>query len=368
MVTEDWYFVSHRLQLAKAAQSAGFEVVVVTSVGDDGDKIKNEGFKLISIKFSRASLAPAHEYRTYQKLCNIYREEQPDIVHHVALKPVIYGSFAAQECTNAKIINTLGGLGYIFSSSDLKAKFLRSMVKFVLRKSLGAKNSRLIVQNTDDQQRLIAANLVQENKVRLVRGSGVDPALYRPVNHDTDTPLVILPARLLKDKGVVEFVEAARELKAEGIQARFALVGKRDPANPACISEETEAEWKKSDIIELMGWQSDMPAIFEKAQIVCLPSYHEGLPKALLEAAASSCAIVATDISGCREIVQHELTGWLVPRYDVESLKEKLKIAISESETRKKYGATARARLEEKFSLNQIINETLAVYEEVLAD
>lgn len=363
-VTQDWYFISHRLQLALTALQQGYEVGVITSVEQNGDRIRNLGIKVFPVNFDRSGMKPHHEIHTYKQILEIYRREQPDIVHHIALKPVIYGSLAAREAGIKAVVNMLGGLGYVFGAETLRARTLLQVIKPVLRSSFKEDNIRLIIQNAGDQKCLKDEDLISSDKVRLIRGSGVNPDDYQPVSHEVAVPLVILPARLLYDKGVSEFIEAARLLKAENVQARFILVGERDPKNPACIGVKQIEQWKTEGFVEFWGWRNDMPDIFSKAQIVCLPSYHEGLPKALLEAAASGCAMVGTNISGCREIIQHQFTGLLVPRRNILMLADALKLLISSPELRISYGTAARKRLEEKFTIKKIMTQTLKIYEE----
>jgi glycosyltransferase involved in cell wall biosynthesis len=251
---------------------------------------------------------------------------------------------------------------------SIRATFLRLLAKPILKLALSGTNIRLIIQNSDDRRRLIAGGLVNANSIRLIRGAGVDPKDYCKAPPDAEVPLIVLPARLLHEKGVGEFVEAARILKEGGIQARFALVGRPDSANPASVTQAEVDAWVREGVVEAWGWQEDMHAIFCKSQIVCLPSYHEGLPKALLEAAASGCGIVATDIPGCREIVQQGETGWLVPPRNVQALAEALQEAILLPERRKQYGTAARAAVAANFSIQNVIRETMAVYGELITD
>jgi glycosyltransferase involved in cell wall biosynthesis len=369
LVTEDWYFVSHRFELAIAARQAGYDVVVATRVDRYGERITNAGFTLCPIAFNRSGLNPLEEFRTLVHLVRLYRREAPDIVHHVALKPVIYGSLVARIVGTRGVVNALGGLGYVFSSAGLRAKMLRWMTKPALKFALGGRNTRLIVQNSDDRQRLIAGALANAGSISLIRGAGVDPSAYCQVDMATEMPLVILPARLLRDKGVGEFVKAARLLRAEGIKARFALVGKPDLANPGSVSQQEIDAWVAEGVVESWGWQEDMPSVFAQAQIVCLPTYYgEGLPKSLLEAAASGCAIVATDIPGCREIVQHGVTGWLVPTRDVSGLASALRQAIGRPSLREQYGRSARASVAASFSMDRVVRETIAIYDELMSD
>jgi glycosyltransferase involved in cell wall biosynthesis len=369
LVTEDWYFVSHRLELAIAARQAGYDVVVATRVDRHGKRITDAGFKLCPVTFNRGGLNPLEEFRTLVQLVRLYRREAPDIVHHVALKPVIYGSLVARLVGTGGVVNALGGLGYVFSSAGLRAKILRWIVKPALKLALGGKNTRLIVQNGDDRERIVTGGLANEGSISLIRGAGVDPAAYRQVMVATGMPLVILPARLLREKGVGEFVGAARLLRAQGIKARFALIGKPDLANPASVSQPEIDAWVDEGVVEFWGWQDDMPSIFAQAQIVCLPTYYgEGLPKSLLEAAASGCAIVATDIPGCREIVQHGVTGWLVPTRNANALANALRQAIEQPCLREQYGGSARSSIATNFSMERVAEETMAVYDQLMPD
>jgi glycosyltransferase involved in cell wall biosynthesis len=368
LVTEDWYFVSHRFELAIAARRAGYDVVVATRVDRHGKRITDAGFTLRPVSFNRGGLNPVQDLRTLMHLVWLYRREAPDIVHHVALKPVIYGSLAARMVRTRGVVNALGGLGYVFSSVRLPAKMLRWITKPALKFALGGNNTRVIVQNGDDRERLVTERLANVGSISLIRGAGVDPNAYRQVNAVSEMPLVILPARLLREKGVDEFVQAARLLRANGVKARFALVGKPDLANPASISQPEIDAWVAEGAVEYWGWQDDMPSIFSQAQIVCLPSYHEGLPKALMEAAASGCAIVATDIPGCREIVQHGVTGWLVPARNVSALADTLQQAIEQPGLREQYGASARALIAAEFSIDLVARETIAIYDGLKAE
>jgi glycosyltransferase involved in cell wall biosynthesis len=368
LVTEDWYFVSHRLELAIAAREAGYDVAVATRVDQHGERITAAGLKLCPVSFNRGGLNPLEELRTLAEIARIYRREKPDIVHHVALKPVIYGSLVAKWHGVGGIVNALGGLGFVFSSTAARARLLRSLVRPILKFVLGGKRSLLVVQNRGNRDQLISEGMVELGATRLIRGAGVDPDAYRQVTVESERPLVILPARLLRDKGVCEFVEAARLLRGKGVNARFALVGKPDPANPASLTQAEVDQWAAEGVVEYWGWQDDMPKVFASAQIVCLPSYHEGFPKSLLEAAASGCAIVASDIPGCREIVVSGETGWLVPVQDASRLAAALEQAIAQPALREQYGRAARALVASDFSMRRIAQETIALYDELSRD
>jgi glycosyltransferase involved in cell wall biosynthesis len=367
LVSEDWYFVSHRLPLAAAAREAGYDVVVATRTAAHAEQIRDAGLRLIPISFERSGLGPLGEARTLAGLLSLYRQEKPDLVHHVALKPVIYGAMAARAAGVRNVVSALMGLGYVFSSDDPKARVLRPFVRAALGAALKGKRSRVIVQNRDDFEGFIANGLAEATSVRLIRGSGVEPSRYALAQPGggASGPLVVLPARMLRDKGVFEFAEAARLLKARGVAARFALVGEPDPLNPASLTAAEIDAIVAQGAVEYWGWRKDMGAVFESAQIACLPSYREGLPKALLEAAASGLPIVTTDVPGCREIVRAGKNGWLVPARDAGALADALGEAIGNAELRVRYGTAGRRMVEEEFSLARIVAETLDVYREL---
>lgn len=366
LVTEDWYFVSHRLALAKAAREAGYDVCVATRVTRHGDVILQAGLRLLPVDFSRSGLHPLRELGLIKALVDLYRREQPDLVHHVAMKPVIYGSLAARLAGVRSVVNALTGLGYVFTSDERKARMMRPAVQRALKSALSGNKSRIILQNQDDASLLASAHLARAAYIRLIRGSGVDPAEFATVLPPDDPPLVLLPARLLRDKGVGEFVAAARMLKAKGIKARFVIAGEPDPLNPASFTAADVARWSADAVVECWGWREDIAAVLAHSSLVCLPSYREGLPKALLEAAAASRAIVATDVPGCREIVIPGRNGWLVPARDAPALAIALEEAIADPSRCARYGAVGRQMVEQLFSSRIIIRQTLDVYNELV--
>ena len=366
VVTEDWYFVSHRLALAVAARAAGYDVAVATRVDRHGEAIRTAGLRLFNIQFNRSGMRPIEELATIRSLLSVYRREKPDIVHHVAMKPVVYGSLAARVARVPAVVNALGGLGFVFSSDTLRARLIRSVARPALKVALSGKDMRLILQNVHDKRTLCNAGLVDPAKIEIIRGAGVDPAHYATTDPKISPPLVTLPARLLKEKGVAEFVQAARLLRERGIAARFALVGRPDTSNPSSFSQETVDGWVSDSVVEAWGWREDMRDVYAQTQIVCLPSYHEGFPKVLLEAAASKCAIVASDIPGCRELVRHGETGLLVPPKDPASLADALQDLIGKPERRAQLGTAARSLVMNEFSLSHVVSQTKSVYESLL--
>ena len=363
---EDWAFCLHRLPLARAAREAGHDVVVVTRVRDHAAPITQAGLRLIPLEISRGGMRPLQEARTLLNLLKIYRAERPDLVHHVAIKPVLYGSLVAALTGVKAVVNALTGMGFLFTSQSLRARLLRPPVELALRLLLNRRGSRVIVQNRDDFDALIAKNIAARDNARLIRGSGVDIDAFSPSPEPAGVPVIVLPARLLRDKGVGEFVTAARLLKARGVQARFALVGDRDAQNPAVVPQAKLDAWRAEGVVELWGWRSDMAQVYRECHIVCLPSYREGFPKVLLEAAACGRTLISTDVEGCREAVAHNRSGLLVPVRDAEALAGALADLIANPVRRAAFGAAAREIVVGELSLPVVIARTLAVYAEVM--
>lgn len=366
LVGEDWYFVSHRMRLALAAKEAGFRVGVATRVGRDGATIRDAGIDLVPITLARGGVHPLRELESVSELVRVFRAYAPDLVHNVAVKPVIYGTYAAHRAGVKGIVNALMGLGWVFSSDSLKAAVLRPPVRTALRYALSGPDVRTIVQNPDDAAVLCNGGVTVPEHIRLIRGSGVDPELYDTHAPAPGTPLVVFPARLLIDKGVREFLQAAAILRTQGVYARFVLVGEPDPANPASLSTEELGRLAGAADVELWGWRKDMPSVFARAALVCLPSYREGLPKALLEAAASARAIVTTDVPGCREVVRSGRNGWIVPPRNPIALAAALREALARPDLCVRYGAEGRRLVECEFALDIVIRQTLAVYGELV--
>jgi glycosyltransferase involved in cell wall biosynthesis len=367
LVTEDWYFCSHRLPIAKAAKRWGFDVVVATRVDRHGELITNEGFRLIPLVMNRGSLNPWNELGAIRQLIRIYREERPDIVHHVAMKPVLYGSCAAWFAhLQPRVVNALAGMGYVFASDEVKALAFRFAIRLALRIFLKRGRSCLILQNEDDVRMLTSANIVKAEDVVLIRGSGVDIEIFLPSDEPEGTPVVSLISRMLSDKGVAEFVEAARRLKDKHIEARFVMVGDTDRHNPAAIKIEQLVAWDKEGVIEWWGQRDDIPEVLAQSHIVCLPSYREGLPKVLLEAAACGRPIVTSDTAGCREVVIHGKNGFLVPVRNVLKLANTLELLIKNPQMRRDMGACGREMVIREFAVQKVVAETLTVYQELL--
>lgn len=363
VVTEDWYFVSHRLSLGTAAVKQGYEVVVATRVRSHGEVILNAGIRLIPFELSRRSGNP---FKEIWSLYRLYRSERPQIIHHVALKPVIFGAVAAWLARSGAQVNAISGLGWMFISSRLVVRMLQPVLRGIMARVLNRKHSITIIQNTQDRTLLRCAG-VDAKHIRLISGVGVDIDAFHPVPSPPGIPCVMLVARMLWDKGIGEFVEAARILSEQGVQARFVLVGDTDPANPAVIPGSVLQEWQGKWGVEYWGRREDMPVVWQSAHIACLPSYREGMPKSLLEAAACGLPIVTTDVPGCQEVIVDGQEGVLVQARDATSLAQALKSLIEQPELRSTMGAKARKRAEQIFSQERAVAATLKLYDEVLS-
>jgi glycosyltransferase involved in cell wall biosynthesis len=368
LVTEDWYFRSHRLDLARAARDAGMQVSIVTLAEDNGKWITDEGFKYIPIPFVKGGRNPLRELFAVIQLVRLYRRERPDIVHHVAMKPILYGSWAARLTKVPAVVNAFGGLGFVFvAKTSYLMRLMRIGIKAALRFSLGFPNSRVILQITENRDRLVRETIVRRDRTVIIRGVGVDLTTFTPQPEVSGVPVVILASRMLWDKGIGDFVQAARLLKKERIEARCVLVGRLDPGSPTSISEDQLVSWQREGVVEWWGHREDMPAVLGGAHIVVLPTFYgEGIPKILLEACACAKPVVTTPLSGCTEIVRDGDNGFLAPQKDPVALATAIGTLLAKPGLRKRMGMRGREIVVREFSAQQVAEQTLAVYAELL--
>lgn len=362
VVTEDWYFVSHRLPLAVTAREAGFEVVVATRSGDDQERIEAAGIRVLPLEIDRGGMNPFKDLVSVAQLVRLLYREQPDLVHLVALKPVLLGNLAARLVGVKWRVSAVAGMGFLFTEGG-RGGLLMPLVRRLLGCSL--RGGVVIVQNPDDAA-LLEGLGVPADSLRMIRGSGVDLVRFRVEPEPGGAPVVMLPSRMLWDKGVGEFVKVARRLKERGVEARFVLVGAPDPANPAAVPEERLKAWQTEGLVEWWGHRERMESVLPQAHLICLPSYREGLPKVLLEAMACGRAVVTCDVPGCREAVVHEQNGLLVPSRDPGALGDAIGRLLEDASLRCRFGAAGRERVERFFSMERVARETLGVYQELL--
>ncbi len=359
--TEDWFICSHWLPLILGARNAGFEVVVVTRTNKHEETILQHGVRVIPFNISRRGSNIFSEFSTVLRLIRIYRNERPDLAHHIAMKPMLYGSIASHLTRVPHTVNWVSGMGWLFISSSWRAKVLQTAVRKVL--GLVLRGTELVVENRDDQV-VISGIGVGARHIRLVPGAGVDTSQYAPTSEPNGPISVVLPARMLWDKGIGEFVEAATQLRSRGVSARFILVGEPDEENPASVPMQQLARWRNDGVVEWLGRREDMPRILAQSHIVCLPSYREGLPKSLLEAASCGRPIVTTDVPGCREIVHDDDNGILVEPRNSTALADALARLIADGELRRRMGQRGRERVLHEFSQEIIVAKVLAIFAE----
>lgn len=356
-----WYLYNFRLPLANTLRERGFDLILVSPVDPYTEKLVRLGFTHREFKMDRSGLNPISDFWTFLQLFNIYRSEKPDLVHHFTSKCVLYGSLAAKLSGTNRIVNSMTGMGYVFSGSGFIQRLLQPLVTSLYKMSL--QKTQVIFQNVDDKNEFQQTGKLDPTNFFIIRGSGVDLDKFHSNPRPKGTPVVVLAGRMLRDKGIYEFVEAARILKARGVNSRMVLVGGPDPENPTSIPEKQLKLWDESNMIEWWGWKDDMDIIFSSAHIVCLPSYREGLPKSLIEAAASNLPIVTTDVNGCREVVTDGVNGYLVPVGDPSKLAVALEKLIQDPELCQRMGSQSRIIAEENFDIKNVINATLDVYD-----
>ncbi len=363
------FFVSHRLVVAQAARDAGMEVHVAVPFDERAVKIISDaGITHHDIPLRRGARGMVGELKLLRSLWRVIGNVRPDVVHAVTMKPVLYGGIIARFRRVPAVVHAITGLGYLFLIDGFAARVQRGLVKILYRIALGHPNVRAIFQNPDDLALFQSNHLVRRNSTIMIKGCGVDMDDFVPAPEPDGIPVVLFPARIIGDKGVREFVEAARILRGQGIQATFRLVGRTDPDNPTDIGEPVVRAWEREGLVEWKGFATDMATEFAQCHMVCMPSYREGLPRVLIEAAACGRPIVAADVPGCREVVRDGETGTLVPVRDAMGTALALRRLIENGDIRGQMGAAGRKMAEAEFSSESFVANSMAVYDAVLGD
>jgi len=356
------FFISHRLPLAIAAKREGYEVHVATMPGVASGQIAAAGLIHHELPLTRSGRNPLNELFVFIAIYNLFRQLKPVLVHLVTIKPVLYGGIAARLTRIPSVVAAVSGLGFVFIAKGFKASLIRLGVKALYRLAFGNRNLCVIFQNPDDRSYFVDAGLLVAKKTMLIRGSGVDLADFSISAEPEECPVVIMAARLLQDKGVIEFVESAWAIKQRGIKARFLLVGDIDPDNPATLTVEELDVIRGEGVVELLGYRKDIPELFSVSNIVVLPSYREGFPRVLAEAAAAGRAVVTTDVPGCRDAIESDITGLLVPVRDANTLADAIQRLIEDVELRQRMGSAGRRLAEKEFSIEKIVSAHMDIY------
>lgn len=361
------FFISHRLPLALSLKELGLSVHVATPVCENLNILKNKYLSDISyheIVLSRGSSNPIKELLTIISLFRLYKKVNPDLVHLVTVKPVLYGSILAKIMKIPSVVLAISGLGAVFIKSSFKMRIVSNLVAFLYRFAFSHNKMRVIFQNNDDLKTLSQLAELSQSKVALVSGSGVDLEKYSYVEEPNEECIkVAMVSRLLKDKGVLEYVEAARILKNKNININFLLVGDIDRDNPASITNEQIAVWRNEGIVEILGYSTEVHTLFASTNMVVLPSYREGSPKVLAEAAACGRAVVTTDVPGCRDTIIANKTGLLVPVKNAKALAEAIELLAKDSSLRKNMGKEGRKLAENEFNVKKIVADHIKIYE-----
>jgi glycosyltransferase involved in cell wall biosynthesis len=367
VVNDPAFFLSHRLPVATAAREAGFDVHVATADGRGIDRILAAGLAHHRIPLSRSGTRPMGELKLILALYRLFRELQPDVVHLVTIKPVLYGGIVARMARVPAVVLAVSGLGFVFLDRGPRAALVRTFVSVLYRLAFGKRILRVIFQNPDDREALIRAAGLTRDKSLLIPGSGIDLSSYADTAFPASgsAPVVVMAARLLREKGVHEFVAAAHLLRDRGVIARFWLAGEPDPDSPGGVREADLSAWRAAGVVELLGPRDDIAHVFSQSDLVVLPSYREGLPKVLVEAAACGRAVVTSDVPGCRDAIVHNVTGLLVSPRDVVSLADAIERLLADQTLRQRMGRAGRAFAERTFSIESVVAAHLAVYREL---
>jgi len=366
VVNVDWFFLSHRLPIALEAMRQGYQVHIATGLTDKQGELQRNGLVVHPLALDRSSAGLGNAWRTMVQLWRIFRAVRPDLVHLVTIKPVLLGGLVARLAGVPAVVAAVSGLGFVFVAKGVKASARRWLVGGLYRLALGHHNLKVIFQNPDDRASLARLAHLPRRKVAMIRGSGVDLTQYGVMPTPPGMPVVVLAARLLADKGVLEFVQAARLLRQRGCNARFVLVGTVDTANPTSFTDADVTAWVHDGVVEWWGHRADMPQVLAATQLVVLPSYREGLPKILIEAAACGRAVVTTDVPGCRDAIDPGITGVLVPVRDAAALANAMETLIDNPLRCQAMGDAGRALAEKAFDVRQVVAAHLQIYQELI--
>jgi len=366
LVNVDWFFISHRLPLALEAIRKGYSVHVGCAISDYESLLKSHGITVHSLNTSRKKNTIFSSISAIRELIALYKRVKPDLVHLITIKPVLLGGIAARICKIPGVIIAISGLGFVYTSQDYFAYLRKKFINFLYYLALSHPNIRVIFQNRDDLETISSISKIQFKQCVLIQGSGVEIDRYEYSKPLTTEPIVLMASRVLRDKGVIEFIQASELLKERNISARFCLAGRLDPDNPASISHSELSSVNRKNIVEYLGHVEEMPNLLNRASIIVLPSYREGMPKILLEASAAGRAVVTTDVPGCRDAVEHNITGLIVPSRDVEALANAIAFLVENPDKLILFGKAGRELAIKNFNLDRIVAEHFHCYESLL--
>jgi glycosyltransferase involved in cell wall biosynthesis len=362
----DWYLYNFRLDLAHHLAAQGVEVVMMSPPGDYGARLEQEGFRWIPLPMERRSLNPVRELKLLKFIRDVFRREHPDAVHNFTIKAVIYGGLAARATGIRCRIHAVTGLGHVFVSKTRRARLLRPLVKHLLKSALRGNHSRLVVQNPDDRQLFVDFGLINPNHIHLIKSSGVDTEVFVPTRHKRGPRFrVLLAARLLWEKGIREYADAAEKLAIHADRIEFLLAGATDPGNPSAVEEDDIRVWQLTGVMKVLGHVDDLQYLMREVDLMVLPSYREGVPRGLIEAAAMELPIVTTDAPGCREVVDDGVNGLLVPVGDAGALARAIEYLLDHPDKCREFGKAGREKVLREFDQKIVFSLTDQVYREL---
>ncbi len=368
VVNVDWAFILNRLPIALKAIEAGYEVHLLCAVTSKVKNLERLGLIVHPLVLSRSGMNIFSEINSIFSIYQLVKKIKPDLVHLVTIKPVIYGGAVARLAKVPAVVSAISGLGFVFMNKpSIKSIIFRKLVLFLYHFAVRHSNQAVIFQNPADRQVLLDGCSLDREKTRMIRGSGVDLAEYITVPEPGGVPVIVMASRLLKDKGVYEFVEAARMVNSKGLKAHFKLIGEPDAGNPESVSRAVVESWQDEGVVSCLGYRTDIAQLFSQAHIVVLPSYREGLPKVLVEAAACGRAVITTDVPGCRDAIEPDVTGLLVPTRDASALEQAINKLIEDNALRLSMGKAGRALAESEFSIEKVVAAHFDIYDELLA-
>lgn len=363
ITTNDWFFISHRMVIAKEAVRQGWDVHVACNDTGRSVEIVSEGMQFIPFSFSPSGLNLLNEYVTLRRFRKLYKKVKPDVVHLITLKPVVYGSLAAKYLKINRVVCAVSGMGYVFINK--KMGLVRGTILKLMKSGFNSSNVSVILQNNDDKEGLVNKNVIGDKaSVHLIKGSGVDLDMfsYSPLPKG-DKIKILFSSRMLWDKGVRELREASDILKEKyKNNIQFVLLGMADEGNKACVSESYMREWEDEDYVVWVGYHTNVQDYYRDSHIAVLPSYREGLPKALIEACATGRPIVTTDAVGCRDCVDEGINGLKVPVKDGLALANALERLVNDRSLMEKMGKAGRSKAEIEFDVKDVVKKHMEIY------
>ena len=359
------FFCSHRLPIVEAAKNKAFNIIIGYGElgGANPSELEKKGFKVIFVPINRGSINLFQDLKSIFYIWRFFKKEKPDIVHLVTIKPYLYGGIIARLTGVPSLVSAVSGLGTLFVHKNLKSKFLKFLLYPIYLLAFNHLNQIVVFQNKDDAEVLTSWGVIKPNKVRFIKGSGVQLKNFINLDNRKGIPTICFAARLLVDKGVYEFISAARLLKNRGIKARFFLAGDLDSHNPTGLTNEDLKKIKEEGCVEILGFQKDIPSLYSQSHIICLPSYREGFPKSLMEAAAAARAVVTTDVPGCRDAIIPNKTGLIVPVRNKEALADAIQVLVENPDKCRAMGNAGRKLAEKEFKIENIVEEHLKIYD-----